>query len=98
MPPGCEDIRLSLGAYLLGALSRADRALADAHLRTCASCRAEVCSMSALPGLLSRVPQTDISRPADPSPKSLDRAPSVVAEQRQHNRRLRLAALFRRGS
>jgi predicted anti-sigma-YlaC factor YlaD len=97
MPPGCDDIRLSLGAYLLGALSRADRALADAHLRTCATCRAEVCSMSSLPGLLSRVPKTDISRLADPSPKLLERAPSVVAEQRQHNRRLRMAALFHRG-
>jgi hypothetical protein len=92
MASGCGDIRLSLGAYLLGALSRTDRALVEAHLGTCADCRADVCSMIALPGLLGRVWETEMSCPAHPSPELLNRVLSVVAEQRQHNRRLRMAA------
>lgn len=91
MSPDCGDVRLSLGAYLVGALSRADRALADAHLRACADCRAEVGSMNVLPGLLGRVRETEISGRVDPSPGLLDRVLSVVAEQRQRNRRVRVA-------
>jgi hypothetical protein len=92
MSPGCGGVRLSLGAYLLGALSRADRALVDAHLRTCANCRADVGSMNALPGLLGRVRETEVSRPVDPSPGLLDGMLCMVAEQRRRNRRVRVAA------
>ncbi|WP_221583690.1 anti-sigma factor [Microbacterium sp. G2-8] len=44
-------------AYILGALSPADRALFEAHLEECAACRASVAELAPLPGLLSRVPR-----------------------------------------
>jgi anti-sigma factor RsiW len=92
MSPGCGDVRLSLGAYLLGALARADRARVETHVRTCADCRAELGSMSALPGLLARIRQTDIFQRADPSPGLLDRVLSVAAAQRRRTRRAHIAA------
>jgi anti-sigma factor RsiW len=93
MSPGCGEARLSLGAYLLGALARADRALVDTHVRTCADCRAELGSMSALPGLLARIQQTDIiAQRVDPSPGLLDRVLSAAAAQRRRTRRIHVAA------
>ena len=43
------------GAYVLGALDPAERAEFEAHLRTCAACRAEVAEIAPLPGLLGLV-------------------------------------------
>ncbi|NEN06590.1 hypothetical protein G3T36_12000 [Diaminobutyricibacter tongyongensis] len=44
------------GAYLLGALSPADRRAFEAHLATCSACAASVSELAGLPGLLARVP------------------------------------------
>jgi hypothetical protein len=46
---------VALGAYVLGALEREDRATLEAHLETCAICRAELDRLAPLPGLLSRL-------------------------------------------
>lgn len=43
------------GAYVLGALSPADRAAFEAHLPGCPSCREAVASLAVLPGLLGRL-------------------------------------------
>lgn len=45
-----------VGPYVLGALDPAGRAGFEAHLRTCASCRADVDAVAALPALLDQVP------------------------------------------
>jgi predicted anti-sigma-YlaC factor YlaD len=82
MSRSCGEAQLSLGAYLLGALARADRAHVDSHLRTCADCRAELDYMDALPGLLDRVDESEIAW-ADPSPELLDRVLSAVAAERR---------------
>ncbi|AHH22227.1 hypothetical protein NONO_c74720 [Nocardia nova SH22a] len=42
--------------YVLGALDQQERLAYEAHLTTCAQCRAAVAELSGLPGLLSRVP------------------------------------------
>ena len=42
-------------AYVLGALSSAERAAYQEHLATCAECTQAVRRLSGLPGLLSRV-------------------------------------------
>ena len=36
---GCAEVRLSLGAYVLGALDPADRSRVDTHLAGCPECR-----------------------------------------------------------
>ncbi|GAA1832371.1 zf-HC2 domain-containing protein [Luedemannella flava] len=46
------------GAYVLGALSAADRAAFEAHLPACPPCREAVASLAVLPGLLGRLAPT----------------------------------------
>jgi hypothetical protein len=53
---------MSLGVYVLGAIDPAERALADAHLVTCADCRDELAGLAGLPALLARVNPDEISR------------------------------------
>jgi anti-sigma factor RsiW len=90
---GCAEVRLSLGAYVLGALDPADRSRVDAHLATCADCRDELASFAALPGLLGRVSRSEVeTEPADPGPQLLDRLLSAAAAERRHDRRRRILA------
>ena len=46
-------------AYLLGALSPADRRAYEQHLRGCAGCREALGEFVAIPGLLAHLPQED---------------------------------------
>lgn len=43
------------GAYVLGALSPAERAAYEQHLATCSFCREAVADLSTMPDLLSRL-------------------------------------------
>jgi hypothetical protein len=52
----CQEARVALGVYVLGAIDPAERALVDAHLSTCEACRAELAEFAGLPGLLALVP------------------------------------------
>jgi anti-sigma factor RsiW len=53
---GCDSLeRLSLGAYVLGALDPVERARFEEHLEACPTCREELVQLAGLPGLLSRV-------------------------------------------
>ncbi len=59
----------NLGAYLLGALDPAERAVYEAHLAGCPVCEAELLRMAPLPGLLQRVQEEDFAEPgAEPEP------------------------------
>jgi hypothetical protein len=88
---GCAEVRLSLGAYVLGALDPADRSRVDAHLAGCADCRDELASFAALPGLLGRVSRAEVeTEPADPGPQLLERLLGAAAAERRHDRRRRL--------
>jgi hypothetical protein len=51
----CQEVRLSLGVYVLGAIDPAERALVDGHLATCRDCRDELAGLAGLPALLARV-------------------------------------------
>jgi predicted anti-sigma-YlaC factor YlaD len=85
---GCAEIRISLGAYVLGALEPADRARVDAHLATCADCRDELASLAGLPGLLGRVSRAEVeAEPTDPGPQLLDRLLRAAAAERRRSRR-----------
>ena len=84
----CDStLRLSLGAYVLGALDPVERAEVDAHLSDCAACRDELAGLAAMPGLLARVRIEDVLEPS-PSP-----SPAMIARLL---RRLRAARRARR--
>jgi hypothetical protein len=51
----CEEARISLGVYVLGAIDPAERAMVDAHLETCQECRDELAGLTGLPALLATV-------------------------------------------
>jgi anti-sigma factor RsiW len=61
----CAQIRLELGAYLVGAISPADRATLVRHLASCQRCRDELADLAGLPGLLRRAADTP-ARPDEP--------------------------------
>lgn len=71
------------GAYVVGALSPAERAEFERHLAGCATCQAAVSALAPLPGLLGRVDAEDAMAllDAEPLPDHLA-APPVDLEQR----------------
>jgi len=88
---GCAEVRLSLGAYVLGALDPADRSRVDTHLAGCPECRDELASFAALPGLLGRVSRAEVeTEPVDPGPQLLERLLGAAAAERRHDRRRRI--------
>ena len=84
-----DETRLSLGSYLAGALDAASRHEVGEHLESCASCRAELAELAALPGLLARVGplvDEDVAVPANLRSGLVAR---VRDEHRADRRRLR---------
>jgi hypothetical protein len=51
----CQEARISLGVYVLGAIDPAERAQVEGHLGTCRDCRDELAGLAGLPALLARV-------------------------------------------
>jgi hypothetical protein len=79
----CAEARISLGAYVLGALEPGDRAAVDAHLATCEGCQAELADIAGLPALLGVLSTEDAVALADRLPQEqptpLDSADSRTA-------------------
>jgi hypothetical protein len=73
---------VALGAYVLGALEREERAGLEAHLETCAICRAELDRLAPLPGLLSRLTldAAQVLETAELGPGPLDPAGAGAVE------------------
>jgi predicted anti-sigma-YlaC factor YlaD len=94
----CARVRLELGAYLVGAIEPAERALVNGHLRGCPACRAELSGMAGLPSLLRRVPVDTVGRLLLDDPLDAAPAPSLstllrrVAAIRRRRRVLAIAA------
>ncbi|MEV4351800.1 zf-HC2 domain-containing protein [Actinoplanes sp. NPDC049596] len=55
------------GAYVLGALSPAERAAYEQHLATCSFCREAVADLSAMPDLLARLDAKEFAKLLDPT-------------------------------
>ncbi len=66
--------KVSLGAYVLGALDATERLEIEEHLRDCQQCRDELVRLAPLPGLLGQVSLDDVladeppMRPAEATP------------------------------
>jgi predicted anti-sigma-YlaC factor YlaD len=72
MTMGCEEVRTSLGVYVVGAIDPAERAQVDAHLGDCSRCRDELAGMAGLPALLGRVSEQQLSELAGPPEELLE--------------------------
>lgn len=84
-PGDCPFAELD-GAYVLGALSAAERTEFEQHLPDCRTCQEAVQEMAGLPGLLSRVP---IEQVTDPPQAPATLWPRLVAEAARNRRRSR---------
>lgn len=100
---------VALGAYVLGALEREERARLEEHLETCAICREELDRLAPLPGLLSRLtldeaevldtaePSVPLAGALPPAPAHsaapLERALFAVARERRRSRLMRASAV-----
>ena len=72
----------NVGAYLLGALDPADRAVYQAHLAGCPLCEAELLRMAPLPGLLQRIAEDDFADPDDEDAATTAPVPVVPPARR----------------
>ena len=89
------------GAYVLGALSPAERAAYERHLATCSFCREAVADIAVLPGLLGRLDAAEFATLLDPAlttpPPERSRMPDLVTaaqtRRRKERRRLRIRVL-----
>lgn len=88
MTTNCDDIRLSLGVYALGALEPEERVLVEAHLAGCAACRAESEELSGVSVFLGRVSEEDVAQVARPPRVVLDRLLAAKVRRRRITRTL----------
>jgi hypothetical protein len=81
------------GAYVLGALSPAERAAYERHLATCSFCREAVADIAVLPGLLGRLDANDFAKLLDPTlfaeQPARNRTPDLVTQAQSTRRRER---------
>ena len=87
-----EDVKLLLGAYVLGGLGEPDLSAVQDHLPTCATCRDELAHLAVLPGLMRRRPRVDdepASTPAAPPQLLPALLRQVDVERRRDRRRAR---------
>lgn len=81
MTPICHDD----AAYVLGALSPADRRAYEEHLRDCTACQASVRSLAGMPGLLALTSEDVITGEDQPLPPSL--LPDLLSRVERARRR-----------
>jgi hypothetical protein len=74
-------------AYVLGALSPADRLDFERHLPECAECTRAVGELAGIPGLLGRVDAAVLEDPAPDPPRPATLLPALVHEVRARRRR-----------
>jgi anti-sigma factor RsiW len=81
-----DEIRESLGVYVLGALDAAETAEVTAHLRACESCRLDYSRLAGLPDALALVP-AQAWEPAPPSDLLLGRLLARLSAEQNADRR-----------
>lgn len=83
MSVDCDEVRMALGAYALGALDSREAAEVYEHLGWCPFCRVEADEFLGLPALLGRVTEADIEQASRPPRAVLDRMLKVRARRRR---------------
>jgi predicted anti-sigma-YlaC factor YlaD len=90
----CDEARLDLGAYVLGALSPEEQRRLEEHLKTCADCAAEYEELRSLPALLDGLGPEDLyPAPVAPSPDLFARMSAAAALETRRPLRSRTWAL-----
>lgn len=85
----CREWRESLGAYVLGHLSREESAALEAHLEGCPACRAEADSMASISRLLSHGDPERFGPAPSPPPELAGRVMTAIGAERRMTRRRR---------
>lgn len=83
MSVDCDEVRMALGAYALGALDPREAAEVYEHLGWCPFCRVEADEFLGLPALLGRVTEADIEQASRPPRAVLERMLKVRARRRR---------------
>jgi anti-sigma factor RsiW len=84
-----DEFALYDAAYVLGALSPADRRDFEEHLKGCAACASSVGELAGLPGLMSKVSEEQLNAQVEAPPATL--LPSLARAVRHERARRRLA-------
>lgn len=84
-----DEFALNDAAYVLGALSPAERREFETHLRVCAACASSVGDLAGLPGLMSKVSVEQLTAEAEAPPETL--LPSLARAVRRERGRRSLA-------
>lgn len=94
MTSKCDELRVSLGGYVLNALDPGERAEVESHLLTCAICQYELSTLEALPSLLGRLTGDDVTafEIIEPPKLILEQALATIKNSRRRRRRSTLAA------
>ncbi|GAA3472031.1 anti-sigma factor family protein [Nonomuraea roseola] len=88
----CEEVRLSLGAYTLGALDAEEAQEVEVHLASCEGCTDELMELEGLPVFLSKVSEKDVELVASPPREVLDRLLNDRVKRHRRGRLLLVAA------
>jgi hypothetical protein len=75
----CQEMELSLGALVLGALEPAERPAIEAHIAACSRCNAILAELAPLPGLLHRLDPFEHGRAPSSQSSSLPSSPQTSA-------------------
>jgi anti-sigma factor RsiW len=78
----CQEVTMSLGVYLVGAIDPGERAEVDAHLRECARCRSELDEIAILPSMLDKLSLDDVGEVIPVPVPSEDLFARVAAQAR----------------
>jgi len=92
----CEELRRSIGAYVLGALEVDDAAAVRRHLQECPDCAAERDALVPLPGLLSLAGGADAAVTEPLSPAFEERLLDAYARDHADQPPRRISRLRRR--
>ena len=84
-----DEFALYDAAYVMGALSPADRQQFEEHLLGCPACAGSVSELAGLPGLMSKVSHEQLTAKPEPPPETL--LPSLARAVRRERGRRRLA-------
>jgi Putative zinc-finger len=87
-----DEFALYDAAYVLGALSPADRREFETHLKDCAACAGSVGQLAGLPGLMSRVSVEQLTAEAEPLPATLLASLARAVRRERGRRRLAIGA------